>query len=97
MKRKPMVGDERYRVEWCESIPIDENGDGDLDAAVYRRRLFATHTAAIAFAKSVLPRDAFGAVDVTPIRFVAYDDDDAIIYPHVGFWEDVGDGETIDE
>ena len=94
--RRPRVGDRCYEVEWCSEIPRDENGDSDMDAAKMHVARFSTHDEALAFAKEVYPRDAFGSVCITPMQFSPYDDDDATIYPTAGFWDATGDSEHYD-
>jgi hypothetical protein len=41
----------------------------------------------------VYPLDQHGVVRYWPARFVPYDEDDADLYPGVGYWEDTGDVE----
>lgn len=96
-KPKPKVGDTAFEVGWCAGIPKDENGDSDHDRADCRYARFKTHEAAVKYAKEVLPKDAYGSVSVTPIEFVAYDEDHAASHPHVGFWEHSSDGEHISD
>lgn len=95
-KQRATVGDCRFEVEWCSEIPVDEYGDSDMDAAKYHTRKFETIEQARAYAKEVFPKDAFRVVSITPVEFVAYDDDDAIAYPHVGFWQHSGEPEHYD-
>lgn len=94
--RKPTVGDRRFEVEWCSEIPVDEYGDSDMDRAKYHTRKFEDVDLARAYAREVFPKDAFGVVSITPVEFVAYDDDDAEAYPHVGFWQHSGEPEHYD-
>lgn len=95
-KYRPTIGDRRFQVEWCTEIPVNEFGDGDLDAARYRRRLLETLEAARAFAKEVLPNDAFGSIPILPVEFVPYDERHAGAHPHVGFWEAIAEPEFVD-
>lgn len=88
---RPRVGDRSWFVEWTSEIPVDENGDRDIDAAVSHQRRFPTEADAAAFAAEIYPRDAFGAVAYWESEFVAYDPDDAARYPHAGFWECLAD------
>lgn len=94
---KARIGDKTWEVEWCSEIPLDENGDSDMDAAKYHFVHIQDKDKALAYAKKVLPKDAFGAVRVTPMMFVAYDEDDADLYPHVGFWDATSDSIIVDE
>jgi len=88
---KPRIGDRAFAVDWCASIPLDENGDGDLDRADDRCEIFATKDAAMRRAAAVLPIDAFGVVQITPVVFAPYDEADARRFPHVGFWAVCGE------
>ena len=56
-----------WEVEWCVELPIvpGTKNDADFDRAKYARADFADKPAAMAYAKSVLPKDCFGAVRVT--------------------------------
>ena len=95
-QRQPRVGDRAWHVDWCAGIPLDpETGDGDLDNADYRTETFWLEPDANERARKVLPLDAFGSVSVTAVEFLAYDDDDAACYPHVGFWEPIGEPEDF--
>ncbi len=57
---------QRYVVEWCSEIPLNECGDSDMDRAKYVRSPYKTLTLAIDFAKELirLSKDAFGSVRV---------------------------------
>jgi hypothetical protein len=95
-KPRPCVGDTAWFVEWCEKLVFYEDSeDVDCDACPQKTRRFATREEAAAFAKEVWPKtvNVFGVVSYWPAEFVAYDEDDAILYPHAGFWEDTGDSE----
>jgi hypothetical protein len=96
-KYRPRVGDERWFVEWCVKLgKADENdpdSEWDRDSDVYRSRAVATKEEAEKLAREVYPMDQYGAVAYWPAEFVAYDEDHAADYPHVGFWEDTGDAE----
>lgn len=95
-KTRSRVGDRKWAVDWTASIPKDENGDSDIDNADERCERYSNREIAIARAKAVLPLDAFGCVTVTEVAFVPYDDDDAEMYPHVGYWEATSECEVID-
>jgi len=49
-------------VKWCCEIPVDENGDGILDAAKYKGRAFNSFDEARIFASTV--DDAFGVPQI---------------------------------
>lgn len=70
MKTKFKVGDEGFMVEWCANLPKDENGDSDYDHADYRVGYFRERDKAIAYAKKVAAKDAFGQAILTPVRYV---------------------------
>ncbi len=57
----------RFKVEWCSSIPVDENGDAIYDAAVYQTQTFPTFGWASAFVRQLLSdrKDAFGSIRIT--------------------------------
>jgi hypothetical protein len=97
---RPRVGDSRWFVEWNEEIVLDESGDIDRDAteAKEKTRSFKTREEAEAFAAEVWPKthNAFGIVVYYPAEFVAYDEDDAARYPHVGYWEGTADTEVYE-
>lgn len=63
------------------------------DLNVERRVRCDTQEEAEAKAREVFPLDQYGSVAYWPAEFVAYDEDHAERYPHVGFWEATGDGE----
>ena len=99
-KRKPRIGDEAWRVEWISELAFYEGTEEiDRDACKESSRAFSTWEAALAFANKIWPTttDKFGIVEITPIRFAPYDEDEAGIYPHVGFWEDSGDSKIISD
>lgn len=96
-KRRPRVGDTAWHVDWCADLPWDpETESCDIDRADYRTEVYWSQAAAEKRAKAVLPKDAFGSVKVTPVELQAYDAADAIRYPHVGFWEPIGDSEYFE-
>lgn len=88
-KTKPRVGDSRWTVEWCHELAFDEGGDVNHDKCKMAYRHVDTENEAAAIAREVWPQtnNAFGVVEYYPAEFVAYDDEDAGRYPHVGFWE----------
>ena len=94
--RRPRVGDKAWFVEWCEELVIVD-GECDHDQCVMNERKFATKDEALAFAKEVWPKttNAYGVVNYWPAKFTPYDEDDAAMYPTVGFWEPAGDREEI--
>lgn len=92
-KKRPAVGDERWEVQWCIDVPKDENGDCVLDQADDRFAMFQTKAAAMRHAKKVYTKDFFGSVRITPMRFVPFDEDDALRFPHAGYWDAIGDSE----
>ena len=96
-QRRPAVGDRAWCVDWCAGIPIDpETGDGDIDNADDRTEVFWTKAKADKRANEVAPHDAWGQAGVTHVEFTAYDENDARRYPHVGFWEPMGEPEYIE-
>ena len=66
MKHQWQLGDSGWEVEWCESIPLDENGDALMDELPMQCRNFLDKESAIKFAKKIYPKDAFGSVRITP-------------------------------
>lgn len=99
-KKRPRIGDEAWEVEWVSKLAFYE-GTQDVwhDRCEYSFRHFPNRGLAMAFAKKVWPdaKKTFGVVEITPIRFVPYDDDDAAMYPHVGYWEHSGDTEYVSD
>lgn len=93
MQPTSKVGDEAWEVEWCSDVPKDENGDSISDRAVMHVRTFKTKAAALKCAREAFPKDFFGSVAITPVRFMPYDEDDAERYPTVGYWEACGETE----
>lgn len=92
--KRPTVGDECWEVEWCAGVPLVEGTtDADMDRADYRVRRFTNRDAALQFAREIYPKDYFGAVSITPIRFEPYDEDHIDAYPHAGFWQAIGESE----
>lgn len=102
IKTRPRVGDEVWEVEWCKECAVDENGDHDMDGDKMARRHFKTEPEAQDFAVKIFPKCQHGTVAISPHRFEAYDDDDAVAYPHAGYWECTADpyyyeGESNDD
>lgn len=94
---QPRVGDRRWFVTWTTDVPLldpeDPSIGHDYDRAKEHEAEFATKEEADAHAREVYPLDWFGAVKVYEAEFTAYDEDDAVRYPHAGYWEQTGDGE----
>lgn len=82
---------QHYEVEICVKIPTDELGEADIDRAVYEVKDFAERADAIAYARSRLKDDCFGAVQVTPFETRRYEDG----LP--GLYRDYGDSECVEE
>lgn len=93
---RPRVGDQAWHVDWCANIPLDEFGDADIDRADDRCEVVPSRSEAERRAAEVLPRDAFGQVSITPVEFVAYDDEDSIRFPRAGFWEPTGESKYME-
>ena len=80
---------ERYEVEWCPEMPVDEHGDFEPDLAKYSRKHFNTFPEAIEFAKTILKegKDCFGSPG---IDFQVYHRDEDV-FEHEGWtrmvWE----------
>lgn len=89
-RQRPRIGDRKWEVDWCSEIPLDENGDGILDQAKRHCALFATREQAVSHAQKVYPLDCYGGVLINQVEFRPYSEEDAILYPHVGFWEVIG-------
>jgi hypothetical protein len=55
------VGDIRYEVEWCDSVPLfpDSKEDYDIDRAIYLQKYFTRFDTALDYAKEILPKDWF--------------------------------------
>jgi hypothetical protein len=89
---RPRVGDSCWFVEWCSELAFygdDPNGDVDRDNCKMARRKAASREEAVRLAREVyrIATTTFGVVEFWPATFVAYDDDDAIAYPHAGYWK----------
>ena len=101
-KPKPRVGDTCWYVEWCVKIGLLDESDPsqgcDPDLDVNRTRRVGTRAEALAVAREKWPvaEKTSGFVTYWPAEFVAYDDDDAVAYPHAGFWEATADAEYFD-
>lgn len=100
MKRQPKVGDECWVVAWCiqQGLVDDDHPEygGDPDKNEMRRRTVPTREDALHVAREVLPQDVFGMVTYWPVRFVPYDENDAGLFPHVGYWKDQADAEVYE-
>lgn len=92
-KDAPRVGDRLWRVEWCDRLAFDDAGDIDRDRCRIRQRTFTSRDEARDFAVLMWPEthDKLGLVEVDEIEFTAYDEEDAIRYPHIGYWECVNE------
>ena len=99
-KQKPRVGDTCWFVRWCiKRGMVDEEHPeygGDPDKDVDRSARCETREEAERKAREVYPLDQYGCVAYWPAEFVAYDEDDAVRYPHVGFWDATADPEVFD-
>jgi hypothetical protein len=103
-KQKSRVGDECWFVEWVyELVWVDgddtsEYREIDRDNCKTRSRKVSTKEEAERLAREVWPQthDAFGVVQYWPAQFVAYDEEDAGRYPHVGYWEATDEGECFE-
>lgn len=97
-KRRPLVGDECWFVEWCYELAFNECGDVERDLCKMRTRRAETKEEAERIAREVYPQtlNTFGVVDYWPSQFVAYDEADAARYPHAGFWEATAEAESYD-
>jgi len=80
-----------FEVEWCYELPQLEDGSADIDAAKYASRDFQSHTAALRYARKMLPKDCWGSVRVTEFEMVPYEPG----YPGQ-FREYVGEVETVE-
>ncbi len=58
-----------YRVEWCPYLPADGHGGVDVDLVEYVTKIFALEASALQYARTILPRDAWGSVAVTPVEY----------------------------
>jgi hypothetical protein len=94
---RPKIGDEKWEVEWVSELAFDENGNMDIDRNKHSFKYFPDKESALAFAKKIWPNTVktIGVVEVMPIRFVPYDEDDTD--PYIGFWESCGEIIHIEE
>lgn len=62
-------------AEWCDSCPIDECGDAELDRAHYVRKQFRTREEAERYAADVMAKrlDFFGCVLIHEFQWVECD------------------------
>lgn len=94
--KRPRVGDECWLVEWCSELAFyDDSEDVDRDNCKMKVRRAACKEDAERIAREVYPATTttFGGVEYYPARFVPYDEDDAALYPHAGYWEETADSE----
>lgn len=81
-KRRPVIGDTCWQVEWIDELVLDECGDADRDACTVHCKSFHEDQLAEAekFAESVYPAscNAYGVVELDHLTFEAYDDDDVM-------------------
>ncbi len=99
-KKRPRVGDETWEVEWVSKMAFyPDSTDVDRDRCESSYRYFDTYEEALAFAAKTWPEttDKFGIVEIMPKWFVPYEEEDADIYPHLGFWESCGDVKIISD
>ena len=87
--RRYTHGDRMWAVEWTESVPLDENGDADIDNAVEKRVLCATKEQAVERAIKESHADCH-QVSVSQVEYEAYDE---TINPRYGYWIHCDDGE----
>lgn len=84
---------QRWLLEWCSGIPLNEFGDGDLNRAIYVREPFDSLEAAKMRAVQLIANewDAFGCVRLQR-QAIAVDED---ILEHEGRavvgWRDIGE------
>lgn len=99
-KQKPRIGDTCWLVEWCSEAVLDEDGQFDHDATTNKEhtRRFASKAEAEQFAREVYPQTVgvFGVVSYHPVEFVPYAEEDADLYPSVGYWKETADSEHYD-
>lgn len=63
-----------WEVEWCDSIERESDGSMNPDSGTYRIKDFSDKEKAEAFARSVLPKDVFGSVRLTPFHREPYEE-----------------------
>ncbi len=56
-----------YRVRWCKSIPI-EDGEPQIDHAVYVSSYYTDHAAAMTYARRSAPKSEWKSAIIVPIR-----------------------------
>lgn len=96
---RPRVGDRRWIVEWTYELAWVDGDDSseyreiDRDNCKERCRMVLTREDAERVAREVWPQthNAFGVVQYGEAEFVAYDENDAAMYPHVGYWEAINE------
>lgn len=92
-----LIGDLAWQVDWYAGIPFDEYGNADIDNADDRTETYRHQVRAEVRAQEVTAIAVSGVATVTPVEFTAYDDDDAIRYPHVGYWETIGESKEFNK
>lgn len=97
-QKRPRIGDECWFVEWCLELAFyddDPTGDVDRDRCKMIERRVATREDAEQLAREVYPvvTQTYGVVEYWPARFVPYSENDAADYPHVGYWDAIGNSE----
>ena len=98
---RPRVGDRRWFVEWCDQLAwVDDDSTSeyrqvDRDLCLYQIRTCMTREEVEAVAKEVYPQtvDRLGLVTYWEAEFTASNPEQAIRYPHIGRWVDLGERE----
>lgn len=84
-----------WQVDWIASVPVDDNGDSDMDSAVELFRWFPTKALAEAFAAKVivgLPFEVAYVRKVQEITLADYRDFEGDVFQRAGrFYEYVGE------
>lgn len=88
-KYVPRIGDKAYSVEWTQETSDGPERD-HYGPFRERARIFRNLKVAESYAQEMLPHACFG-VDIFPVEFTAYDEEDAALYPTLGTWEEVGE------
>lgn len=63
-----MTTETAWEVEWAVSVEREDDGSMLPDTAQYVIKDYATRDAAVKYAKTVVARDVFGSVRVTPFH-----------------------------
>lgn len=94
MNRSPLkLGESGWEVEWLSKYAHNEFGDVEPDECTYEYRYFRTKSAAVRFAKKILPQSPQGMVRVTPFRIEPLSDE----WPYGRSKEYTGDSEYIED